>query len=75
MGCSEFMLSGVARKSPAFIRRGFIEGSGDGGCEGRRIRSGSLSVLIDLAFRKLREGLVGLLFLGERCFQQLHGLI
>ena len=37
--------------------------------------SGSLSVLIDLGFRKLREGVVGLLFLGERCFQQLHGLI
>ena len=30
--------------------------------------SGSLSVLIDLALRKLREGLVSLLFLGERCF-------
>jgi hypothetical protein len=32
-------------------------------------------VLIDLGFRKLREGIVGLLFFGERCFQQLHSLI
>ena len=31
-------------------------------------RSGSLSVLVDLALRQLREGLVSLLFLGERRF-------
>ena len=37
--------------------------------------SSSLSMLIDLGFRKLRECVVGLLFLGERCFQQLHSLI
>ena len=41
----------------------------------RCTRSSSLSVLVDLVFCKLREGLVGLLFLGERCLQQLHSLI
>jgi hypothetical protein len=38
-------------------------------------RSGSLSVLVDLALRELREGIVCLLFLGERRFQQLYSLI
>jgi hypothetical protein len=37
--------------------------------------SGSLSVLIDLAFRKLRQGLISLLFFSERAFQQPNGLI
>jgi hypothetical protein len=32
-------------------------------------------VLVDLTLRELSERLVGLLFLGERCLQKLHGLI
>ena len=63
----------LARRSPAFIRRGLIEGFRDG--VGSARRSGSLSVLVDLALRELREGIVRLLFLSERCFQQLHSLI
>ena len=55
--------------------RGFIKGSGDVWLRGVGSASGSLSVLIDLGFRKLREGVVGLLFFGERCFQELHSLI
>ena len=63
----------LARRSPAFIRRGVIEGFRDG--VGSAGRSGSLSVLVDLALRQLREGLVSLLFFGERRFQQLYSLI
>lgn len=36
---------------------------------------GSLSVLIDLAFGKLRQGLIGLLFFSERAFQQPNALV
>jgi hypothetical protein len=38
-------------------------------------RSGGLSVLVDLALRQFREGLVSFLFFGEGCFQKLPGLI
>jgi hypothetical protein len=34
-----------------------------------------LCVLIDLALRELRQRLVGFLFLGKGCLQQLHGLV
>ena len=37
--------------------------------------SGSLSVLIDIAFSKFRQGLIRLLFFSERAFQQPNGLI
>ena len=74
--CSEFIVSrSWQRKSPAFIDAGLYKRLE--GCVAERggSASGSLGVLIDLGFRKLREGVVGLLFLGERCFQQLHSLI
>ena len=57
-----------------FVRRGFVEGSRTT-LSVAAAASGSLSVLVDLVFRKLREGLVSLFFLSERCFQQLFGLI
>jgi hypothetical protein len=72
----EFKFSGAGNeKAPRSLVRGFIKGSGDVWFRGVGSASGSLSVLIDLGFRKMREGVVGLLFLGERCFQELHGLI
>jgi hypothetical protein len=74
--CFEFIVfRSWQRKAPRSLVRGFIKGSGDVWLRGVGSASGSLSVLIDLGFRKLREGVVGLLFLGERCFQELHSLI
>ena len=74
--CSEFIVfRNWQRKSPAFIGAGLCKRLGGRVAERGGSASGSLSVLIDLGFRKLREGVVGLLFLGERCFQQLHSLI
>ena len=59
-------------KSPAFPGGAFTERlQGDEGCDGScpASRLGSLSVLVDVALRQLRECLVRFLFLGERCFQ------
>ena len=65
-----FLKAALQEKAPRSSGRAHM------GSQGRLpTRSGSLSVLVDLALRKLRESVVGFLFLRERCFQQLCGLI